>query len=348
MRSRLPMSANLYLLPSSSLKQTSMPLNHRVFLLLLIAFTLPATAADLEDATADIYEQGRAIYNYRCYFCHGYSGDAKTLASTYLDPPPRNFARTNPASLPRQVMMETVKRGKPGTAMHGFSRVLDDREIAAVVEFVRTEFMLEQRPNTRYHTVANGWPNHDRYRDAFQFATGEIPLDSPLQQLSPAQIRGKQLYLNSCITCHDRAVVNDEDEIWSKQSVSYPRNNYSHTTVDAITSASVYAKHDIDPELEKLSDQARQGKKLWRQNCAFCHAADGTGDNWIGSFLEPKPRNLTDKNFMQHMTTDVLLERIRSGLINTSMPAWKNVLSDSEIRLIISYIDEAFYHFERD
>ena len=51
---------------------------------------------------------------------------------------------------------------------------------------------------------------------------------------------------------------------------------------------------------------------------------------------------------MQHMTTDVLLERIRSGLKNTSMPAWKNVLSDSEIRQIISYIDEAFYHFERD
>ena len=26
------------------------------------------------------HEAGRAIYNYRCYFCHGYSGDARTLA----------------------------------------------------------------------------------------------------------------------------------------------------------------------------------------------------------------------------------------------------------------------------
>jgi len=325
-----------------------MPLIYKVFLLLLITLTMPAAGASTEDASADTHEQGRTIYNYRCYFCHGYSGDSKTLTSTYLDPAPRNFTRTDPASLTRQTMIETVRYGKPETAMHGFSRLLNDSQIAAVVEFVRTEFMLEQRTNTYYHTVANGWPNHDRYREAFPFATGAMLLDSPWQQLSPAQVRGKQLYLTSCITCHDRAVVSDEGEIWSKQSVSYPRNNYSHTEVDAITSASVYAKHDIDPQPEKLSDRARQGKALWRQNCAFCHAADGTGDNWIGSFLEPKPRNLTDENFMQHMTTDVLRDRIRNGLANTSMPAWKNVLSDSEIRQIISYIDEAFYHFEGD
>ena len=30
------------------------------------------------------HERGRAIYNFRCYFCHGYSGDARTLAATYL------------------------------------------------------------------------------------------------------------------------------------------------------------------------------------------------------------------------------------------------------------------------
>lgn len=320
----------------------------KYIIVLLPAFTVLAAGSVLEDASSDTHEQGRAIYNYRCYFCHGYSGDSKTLSSTYLDPPPRDFTHTDPASLPREAMIETVRRGKPGTAMHGFSRLLDDRDISAVVEFVRSEFMLEQRQNTRYHTVANGWPNHDRYRDAFPFATGAIPLDTPWQQLTPAQVRGKQLYLTSCITCHDRAVVSDEGEIWSKQSVSFPRNNYSHTEIDAISSASVYAKHDIDPDPGKLSDRTRQGKKLWRQNCAFCHAADGTGENWIGSFLEPRPRNLTDEGFMQYMTRDVLLERIRNGLKNTSMPAWKSVLSDTEIRQIISYIDQAFYHFERD
>lgn len=324
-----------------------MRLIYSAFLALLVLFSLPATGSEATDPGDELHEQGRAIYNYRCYFCHGYSGDAKTLTSTYLNPAPRDFTRSDPQALPRQLMIETVKNGKTGTAMHGFSRLLDEQEIAAVVDFVRTEFMLERRLNTRYHTVANGWPNHDRYRDAFPFATGEIPLDVPWQQLNPEQTRGKQLYLTSCITCHDRAVVSDEGEIWSKQSVSYPRNNYSHTDIDAVSSASIYAKHDIAPSLQNMSNQARQGKELWQQNCAFCHAADGTGDNWIGSFLEPKPRNLTDANFMRQMTRELLLERIRNGLANTSMPAWKNVLSDDEIGQIISYIDEAFYQLDQ-
>lgn len=317
-------------------------------LLLLLAFcTPPAAGSELSNVSENLHEQGRSIYNYRCYFCHGYSGDAKTLTSTYLSPAPRDFTRADPRSLSRQTMIKTVKHGKPGTAMHGFARVLTDQDITAVVEFVRNEFMLEQRPNTRYHTAANGWPDHDRYRDAFPFATGAIPLDKPWQQLSPTQTRGKQLYLTSCITCHDRAVVSDEGEIWSKQSVSYPRNNYSHTEVDAVSSASIYAKHDIASVPDNLSVEASEGKKLWQQNCAFCHAMDGTGDNWIGSFLEPKPRNLTDAKFMSHMTRDLLLERIRNGLANTSMPAWKDVLRDSEIHQIISYIDEAFHRISQ-
>ena len=320
-----------------------MSLIYKALLLLPAFFAGTASGADNALPGDSLHEQGRAIYNYRCYFCHGYSSNAKTLSSTYLIPPPRDFTRTDPKSLSRQTMIETVKSGKPGTAMHGFSRVLEAQEIAAVVEFVRTEFILEQRPNTLYHTVANGWPDHDRYRDAFPFATGAIPLDFPWQQLNPVQIRGKQLYLTSCITCHDRAVVSDEGEIWSKQSVSYPRNNYSHTDVDAVSAASIYIKHDIAPASDKLSSQASRGEKLWQQNCAFCHAADGTGENWIGSFLEPKPRNLTDANFMRFMTSELLLERIRNGLENTSMPAWKDVLSDDEIEQIISYIDEAFY-----
>ena len=319
-----------------------MPSIYRFLLLLLITYSTAAGSGDVAPDD-DRHEQGRDIYNYRCYFCHGYSGDAKTLTSTYLNPAPRDFTGSDPQALPRQRMIDVVTSGKPGTAMHGFSRVLSSEEIAAVVDFVRSEFIIAKRPNTRYHTVENGWPDHDRYRQAFPFATGAIPLDTPWQQLSPRQTLGKQLYLTSCITCHDRAVVNSEGEIWSKQSISYPRNNYSHTRIDAVSSASIYVKHDIAPALDNLSRQALEGKHLWQQNCAFCHAADGTGENWIGSFLEPKPRNLTDPEFMQTMSGDLLLQRIREGIENTSMPAWKSVLSDIQIRQIISYIDAAFH-----
>jgi cytochrome c oxidase cbb3-type subunit 3 len=322
----------------------------RFICLALVIASAAIFAATTSGAAVDgsTHELGRKIYNYRCYFCHGYSGDAKTLASTYLKPSPRDFTGTGPDDLTRVEMIAAVTAGKPGTAMHGFSRLLNRTEISAVVDFVRDEFIVHGNTNTRYHTPENGWPDHQRYLLAFPFATGEIAIDGDSGQLTPGQIRGKRLFLTTCITCHDRHNVRDAGIIWSKQSISYPRNNYSHTRVDALSAASVYARHDIPPPAKWLSAKAAGGRQLWQQNCAFCHAADGTGENWIGSFLEPKPRNLTEANFMSGMTEELLLERIREGIRNTSMPAWKNVLSEEQMRQIISYIDAAFHPIRRN
>lgn len=204
------------------------------------------------------HEQGRAIYNYRCYFCHGYSGNARTLTATYVQPRPRDFTQTDGDALSRAQMIDAVTHGKSNTAMTGFSRLLNSTEIAAVVDFVRWEFMQNRLENTRYHTVENGWPNHLRYKIAFPFARGDIPLDRPDEQLSTEQLKGRQLFLTSCITCHDRSVVNSEGDIWQKQSISYPRNNYSHTQIDAVSSASIYALHDISPATAELSSGARK------------------------------------------------------------------------------------------
>jgi len=59
-----------------------------------------------------------------------------------------------------------VRDGRNGTAMKGFTGILNEREIAAVTDFVRNEFMQSKAENTRYHTVDNGWPNHERNRAA--------------------------------------------------------------------------------------------------------------------------------------------------------------------------------------
>ena len=84
------------------------------------------------------------------------------------------------------------------------------------------------------------------------------------------------------------------------------------------------------------------GEQLFQANCAFCHGADGTGKNWIGQFMEPKARDLTAYSAAQ-MPPARLKRVIREGLPGTSMPAWKSVLSDKEIKAIIAYISKAFY-----
>lgn len=296
------------------------------------------------------HELGRKIYNFRCYFCHGYSGDSKTLASTYLSPRPRDFQSTAIEDISLPDMLTTVTKGRAGTAMAGFEGILEPAEILAVTNFVRQEFMLSKAPNTRYHTVANGWPNHERYAAAFPFATGELAIDTPAEKMTGQQRAGKRLFMASCVSCHDRSKVNDAGAPWELRPLSYPRNGFSPgdwPQVDGITSATPYHKHDIIPKLANLTPQEKRGEALYQFNCAFCHAADGTGRNWIGSFLEPHPRDLTQSAFMSTMTRERLTAVIEEGLPDTSMPAWKSVLSKTEIQDVIAYVSRAFHPLDK-
>lgn len=175
-----------------------------VFFILLLA--PHATQAE----PAESIEAGRAIYNFRCYFCHGYSGNARTLAATYLNPPPTDFTRASPDRLVPSFIVATLESGRSGTAMTSFRGVLKPQEISQVAAFVISEFVEKKAPNTRYHTPENGWSDHERYRSAYPFALGEIPLTRPWQALTPEQASGKRLYLASCMTCHDRGAPDPE------------------------------------------------------------------------------------------------------------------------------------------
>ena len=326
-----------------------------IFLALVVAIcggllNLPqATAGDIAPAPAPAsaqIEAGRKIYNFRCYFCHGYSGNAQTVAASFLTPPPLDFTRADASRMTPSHIVSVLREGKPGTAMKPFRNILTDMEMEQVAAFVVDEFVHRKAPNTRYHTPQNGWPDHQRYQGAFPFATGEIPLDRPLETLDEAQIRGKQLFLSSCVICHNRG---DYTVTWDARPLSYPRNQYSHTAppanpaLDAMTSASPYLLHGIPPQLADMTLLEQRGQKLFQANCAFCHAADGTGKNWIGSFLEPHPRNLRDPKSMDGMTRARLAATIREGLPNTSMPAWKSVLSVEDIAAIVAYVAKAFH-----
>jgi cytochrome c oxidase cbb3-type subunit 3 len=317
------------------------------------------TVAPLVEVSNAQLELGRSVYNFRCYYCHGYSGDARTLAATLITPKPVDFTSISPDVLGRERMLHSIQHGRPGTAMMSFASVLQPNEIAAVADFIRQEFMTAKRENTRYHTEANGWFNHERYAAAFPFTSGEIALDTPWEQLTLQQAEGKRLFMTTCVSCHDRARVNNAEVVWESSPVSYPRNQYSpgdhaapeaaasagasSKSLDAMTSASPYLLHDRAPVLAGLSVTERRGEQLFQQNCAFCHAADGTARNWIGSFMQPHPRDLTSSRAMSGMTRTRLRAVIRDGLPGTSMPAWKSVLSEQQVEDVIAYVGRAFH-----
>jgi cytochrome c oxidase cbb3-type subunit 3 len=323
------------------------------------------------DSGAADRERGRKIWNFRCYFCHGYSGDARTLASTYLDPPPRDFTRADAQALTLPQLRAAITDGRAGTAMKAFGSILSPAEIIAVAGFVQREFIGARAENTRYHTAENGWPDHERHRAAFAFARGDLALDTPWEQLDDEQRRGKRLFLTACISCHDRARVDNAGAVWETRALSYPRDAYCTSchaepngsgprsdaarpadhppsTTAALAPgadaalASTYSLHDRPPVLRDATALERQGETLYQRNCAFCHAADGTAKSWIGRFLEPHPRDLTDPSAMRAMTRERLVRTIEDGLDGTSMPGWKSVLQRNEIDAVAAYVQRAF------
>lgn len=307
-------------------------------LLAIAGSPVPAISAPAAGEPASYHAQGRAVYEYYCYQCHAYAGNAATLASTYLEPAPRNFTASDPDVLQREQMIGAVTHGREGTAMVSFSTVLATRDIEAVVDYIRAEFMQGGQSRLRYHTPENGWDDHQRYADAYPFASGEIALDTDWETLTAAQKKGKRLFMKACISCHDRARVKDEGPVWELRALSYPRRHYDHTRpYDSITAASPFALHDRPPPTAGLTPQQERGAHLFQENCAFCHAADATGRNWIGSFLEPRPRDLTSPS-IRLRDAQSLGEVIREGLPGTSMPAWKYNLDGEEIDDIIAWL----------
>ncbi|MEQ1806354.1 MAG: cytochrome c [Burkholderiaceae bacterium] len=307
-----------------------------------VALPSPASEAAAPSEDAATLDLGRQVYNLRCYFCHGYSGDAKTLAASVLRPAPRDF--TSGGALPRQAVADAVARGRPGTAMPPFRAVLNDAEIDAVAAFVVDEFVRRRARNTAYHTAANGWPAHERYATAFPFASGALAIDAPEHSFSADEQRGRTLYLNACVTCHDRGRVANDGPAWSWRPLSYPRAD-SGADAQAFESPGDAAAQPRAPRLPRLSARERLGQRLFQHNCAFCHGANGTGKNWIGQFLEPKARDLTQFS-LQDLPAQRLRRTIRDGLSGTSMPAWRDVLKPAEIDAVSAYVTRAFIRLD--
>lgn len=179
-------------------------------LAILSALGVAAALATPQDT--DLTE-GQDIYEYFCYQCHGYAGDGKTLTGAYVAPRPRDFTSIEPDQLSRESMIRTITQGREGTVMVSFSSVLTPAQIESVVDYIRDEYLGKPGSQRRYHSKANGWEDHDRYQAAYPFISGELQADDEPSGLTPEQIHGRDLFLNSCISCHDQPLFLPEEEL---------------------------------------------------------------------------------------------------------------------------------------
>ena len=96
------------------------------------------------------------------------------------------------------------------------------------------------------------------------------------------------------------------------------------------------------------------GKKIYIKRCAGCHGDSGQGDGVASERFNPKPRDFTMGLYKYRTTpngllpTDAdLIKVVTVGLPGTGMPSWKSLLSDDDIKDVVSYIKTFSPKFER-
>ena len=88
------------------------------------------------------------------------------------------------------------------------------------------------------------------------------------------------------------------------------------------------AKADDPSKVWALDDIVKRGEKVYAQNCAACHQANGKGAGPI------KPLDGSAVVLSEDKNKEILV--LLNGQNNNTMPAWKN-LSDTDIAAVISY-----------
>ncbi len=330
-----------------------------------------------EDAPID----GKELYKNYCAVCHGDSGDGMTRARRGLNPPPRDFTtKLAKAELSEARMLDAVRHGRPGTAMMSFSSRLSEKEITAVVDYIREHFMLQN----------------------------EVQISDDMVALA----RGKILYVSNCAVCHGD---DGAGSMWTKTSLNPPPRDFTtlksmeelsrDRMITSVThgrpgTAMMSFAHNLTPEdIETVVDYVRKefigrvaqvqsggaavpsghpraasphgravpeapvrlpdadmtlgfagglvgeanwGETFFMSNCSVCHGEKGNGDGPRAKFIRPKPRNFLSDESRRLMNRPALYRAIALGKQGTVMPAWDKVLTAQEIANVAEFVFASF------
>lgn len=315
---------------------------------------LPAAAGAVPDA--------QRLYQHNCAACHGETGDGKSRAQYGLNPPPRDFtAAAAWQELSRERMILSVTHGRPGTAMVGWGGRLSDGEIAAVVDYIRAQFMhppaqtrqtSAQQLYKRHCSACHGdrgngatWAHNSLNPPPRDFTTPatrqELSRERMLLsvthgrpgtammpfggQMSPGEIEAVVDYV--------RATFMAAGEGEAGEVPAGP----------AAVAAAAPVAADMSAVLPRsLRGDAAKGRAFYLKNCYVCHGEHGDGEGPRASFIKPSPRNFLAPESRRALNRPALFQSISAGKRGTVMPAWGTVLSEQEIADVAEFVFTAF------
>lgn len=91
---------------------------------------------------------------------------------------------------------------------------------------------------------------------------------------------------------------------------------------------------------ETTEDSILRGAEIYKTNCLSCHGESGAGDGPAGAALTPAPSPIGHTT--QMLSDGMVFYRVSEGgaEFQTSMPAWKDILSEEQIWDVIAYVRE--------
>lgn len=90
------------------------------------------------------------------------------------------------------------------------------------------------------------------------------------------------------------------------------------------------------PEGWELSGDAERVQATYHKFCGTCHGATGKGDGVMAKFLDPQPKDLTDREYMESRSDYEIYLAIKKGGaavgLSDKMAPWERLLGDQEIQ----------------
>ncbi len=104
------------------------------------------------------------------------------------------------------------------------------------------------------------------------------------------------------------------------------------------TLGSIVMAINLKPKADYSDANLVNGKERFIKNCVSCHGALGQGDGIDGLDLNEKPANINRKLNSFFTPQSRLINDVLNG--EREMPAWKGILSESDITDIFAYVLE--------
>jgi len=146
--------------------------------------------------------QPAVLYHNYCSVCHGDKGDGRSRASNSLSPSPYDFTSAKARSeQSRERIIAFITNGKPGTAMVAWKSQLNEREIAALADYVYATF-VQGAPAAQAAGQISGTRAHGG-REGTPAPRVEADMSLPFPQALRGNAgSGRAFYDSNCATCH--------------------------------------------------------------------------------------------------------------------------------------------------